>query len=74
MSVKKISSPKGWEEYDRNMSEEERLTLASIRTRLEEAGRILSPSEYEPPIDPASELWPGRGEAGGYGGKRSRKV
>jgi hypothetical protein len=57
-----VSNTKDWEEYDATMSLEDRLTLAAIRRRLEEVGMI-----------PHTELWPGRGEAGGYGGKRSRK-
>jgi hypothetical protein len=68
-----VSNTKDWEEYDATMSLEDRLTLAAIRRRLEEVGMIPSPSEYQPPIDMHTELWPGRGEAGGYGGKRSRK-
>ena len=68
-----INSPPGWAEYDKHMSMEDRLTLAAIRTRIKEAGKILSPEEYEPPIDPATEYWPGRGEAGGYGGKRNKR-
>ena len=71
--VNTINSPEGWEEFDRLMSTADRLTLAAIRTRIEEAGTIPSPSDYVPPIDPSTEMWPGRGAAGGYGGKRSSK-
>ena len=66
-------NPDDWKEYDATMSLEDRLTLAAIRRRIKEAGTIPSPEDYQPPIDPTTELWPGRGEAGGYGGKRSRK-
>lgn len=66
-------NPDDWKEYDATMSLEDRLTLAAIRRRLKETGRIPPPSEYQPPIDMHAELWPGRGEAGGYGGQRSRK-
>ena len=55
----------GWEAYDKKMGAEEREDLMVIRRRIQQAGTIMSPSEYKlAHPDPFWETWPGRQHSG----------